>query len=369
MQAFLKTAILAGFCAAAGLAVGMGAARAQVQKQVKPLAGGFLNVRAGPGTDHADIGDIASGSLITVLGQDETGRWAIIDWQGRIAYVARSFLTDPAPVINDGLGWFEVTGIPADDPDGGLVVRSGPGVGHSRLAVAANGTRLKIVALSPDRKWSQAQAPSGATGWVRNAYLRPVAGPATPPASPAPPAPALASSGTVVVNAPDRPTPIHAAPDDAAPVQNLLEPGSPVAVLGPADRDWLRVSVLGQVGYMRADGSVPGGGAATPEGMPLGLDCGGTEPFWSFQINTDASTGFEEMNSPGLIRRAPLSNVSDSGYPYGFRAGPISGRLGDRACSDGMSDFTYPWSLLLNLTLNGEPQSVQGCCMLQQDGG
>ncbi len=69
------------------------------------------------------------------------------------------------------LGMMRVTGIPADDPDGGLVVRSGPGTGFSRILVIPEGVAVNIVGTSPDGQWSRAQFSDGGFGWVRNRYL------------------------------------------------------------------------------------------------------------------------------------------------------------------------------------------------------
>ncbi len=365
---FLKRALVAGFCLTAGLAAGLAPAQAQVKKQVKPIASGFLNVRSGPGTSYADIGDLASGSVIDVLGYDPTDRWAIINWNGQIAYVARNFLTDPAPVpaAGAGLGWFEVTGIPANDADGGLVVRAGPGTKFARLTVVPNGTRLKIIALSPNRKWSQAQSPSGATGWVRNSYLRPTTAPAQSQPQPQPqPQPLPAGPTTSMITTPGWPTTVYEFPNDTAPSLTVLNPNSPVAVVEQLHQDWVKVLVDGQEGYLHSQGATPGGGATTTEGMQVGLSCAGTEPFWTYQINTDGTTVFEDVGSQGAPIASTMNQINGTSYPYTFQAGPITGQLNNQVCSDGMSDNLYPWELLLNVTLNGSQQTVQGCCTLQ----
>jgi len=86
-----------------------------------------------------------------VFGYDATGRWAMINWQGGIAYVSARYLTDPPSTLvdNKGTGWMRVTGIPTNDPDGGLVVRTGPGVEFPKRFVVPQGVALNIVGISP----------------------------------------------------------------------------------------------------------------------------------------------------------------------------------------------------------------------------
>ncbi len=355
----MKTLLRAALLTLPLLAAGMHSASAEVQKRVKSTPSGSLNVRAGPGTSFADIGDIASGTVVTVLGFDPSGRWAIINWQGQVAYVARSFLTDvsQAPAINDGLGQHRVTGIAANDPDGGLVVRIGPGTNFARLLVLPQGTAVNIVEISPDRKWSRAVLSDGGSGWVRNRYLRATA------QNPQPPQPQ--PGATSIVTTPGFPLPVYEFPNDTSPQITVLSPNTPVAVLEQLNSDWLKVSVQGQEGYMHSAGTTPGGGASSPQGMQAGLTCAGTEPFWTFQINTDGTTSFEDVGNQGTPITGAISSVGGTAYPYTFQSGQITGQLNNQQCSDGMSDITYPFELFLNVTMNGSAQTVQGCCLLQ----
>ena len=353
----MKSLLRATILALPLLGAGTGMALAEVQKQVKQIPSGVLNVRAGPGTNYADIGDIPSGAIITVLGYDTSGRWAIIDWQGQIAYVARAFLTDiaQAPAINDSLGMHRVTGIAANDPDGGLVVRIGPSTNFPRLLVLPEGTPVNIVEISPDRKWSRGVFSDGGTGWMRNRYLRAEAQPQPQPQ------PGITS----IVTTPTYPTPVYEFPNDTAPQITVLAPNSPVAVLEQLHSDWLKVSVQGQTGYMHGTGTTPGGGTTTAQGMQTGLTCAGTEPFWTFQINADGTTAFEDVGNQGSPVTGTITSIGGTAYPYSFQSGQISGQLNNQQCSDGMSDITYPFELFLNVTLNGSMQTVQGCCLLQ----
>ena len=138
--------------------------------------GDSLNVRKGPGIRYQDIGDLALGRRVQVLGYDSSGKWAIINWNSRRAYVSARYLAQIGQGGNNGyagLGMRRVKGISANDADGGLVVRTGPGRYFGRVLVVPNGVSLNIVEINANGKWSRAIFSDGGTGWVRNSYLRP----------------------------------------------------------------------------------------------------------------------------------------------------------------------------------------------------
>ncbi len=62
-----------------------------------------------------------------------------------------------------------VTGIAADDPDGGLVVRSGPGTDTAQLGTLENGTGVIALGNPREEQWVEILSP--VKGWVSSAYL------------------------------------------------------------------------------------------------------------------------------------------------------------------------------------------------------
>lgn len=109
--------------------------------------------------------------------------------------------------------------------------------------------------------------------------------------------------------------------------------------------------------------------ALSQAGLPLGLSCFGTEPFWSLShdgqslIHQRMGGGplefevFEALatGAPGDLRRAILA-----------RAGPVSASafIHPALCSDGMSDRVF--GLAIGLVLDG-PAGAElqtGCCTL-----
>lgn len=91
-------------------------------------------------------------------------------------------------------------------------------------------------------------------------------------------------------------------------------------------------------------------------GMPLGLQCAGTEPFWSADMVTDASFKFEAPDGVSAMTGLEIVNVPDG---YDLTMGKMSGNLRPQECSDGMSDRDYGWSL--DIILEGGFE-LKGCC-------
>ncbi|QYX55304.1 hypothetical protein K1T73_09245 [Roseovarius sp. SCSIO 43702] len=104
-------------------------------------------------------------------------------------------------------------------------------------------------------------------------------------------------------------------------------------------------------------------------GLPEGLDCGGTEPFWSLTLGT-ATAHFSDPGGTELDLDMAGTQVAEGrlAWPaYVALTAPDSSAdviVEARLCSDGMSDRDYPWQVELLLTRSGETQFLSGCCNL-----
>jgi uncharacterized protein YraI len=119
-----------------------------------------LNVRTGPGTSNAVIGQIRPGARYTVLGQ--SGEWYNINFNGQSGYVYGPLTTVTAgtvPVVPPGQG-VESTVT--------LNVRSGPGTGYTVIGKIYPGAVYQIVGQTTD--WYQIDY-NGQMGWVYGAYV------------------------------------------------------------------------------------------------------------------------------------------------------------------------------------------------------
>ena len=161
------------------------------------------------------------------------------------------------------------------------------------------------------------------------------------------------------------------------------EPSSGSAIVGQIPSDATGISTLGgrvvvgastwlEVQYRDLRGWV-NGQYLTPEpepirsgNLPMPLRCSGTEPFWGLSVNGGAMQFklFDTESSfavAGPIRSANSTLIWS--FPIENGDGTGSGVLFVKAtgdCSDGMSDQSYPFEVMVNLPEAGGVFS--GCC-------
>ena len=97
-------------------------------------------------------------------------------------------------------------------------------------------------------------------------------------------------------------------------------------------------------------------------GMPVNLNCSGTEPFWHAEITPTAKFSFTEMGGETSWMPIETSTMSRNMYRsnYAFETPRFTGFIRRAECSDGMSDMTYGWAL--DLLEKGEEGLWSGCC-------
>ncbi len=88
----------------------------------------------------------------------------------------------------------------------------------------------------------------------------------------------------------------------------------------------------------------------------------GTEPFWSLELDFEKQFRFVPMSGDSLTLPAVAGMDKDGGWQYEVRAGKsvMNVLIKKEACSDGMSDKTYDYSVALRV--NG--QEYKGCGIL-----
>lgn len=172
------------------------------------------------------------------------------------------------------------------------------------------------------------------------------------------------------------PTSLYAAPSlNAEKIGEFAQGAGPIEAVRPwsdaeppfarvalGERDgWAPLDRLAAMPVARIDGAA----------LPVGLSCGGTEPFWHLELDTgsarysapwhDRDIAFEIADVAAAEARgghpaALLMSAPEIGEATAFI------RAGD--CSDGMSDQTYPWSIGLLLDGREGRKLVEGCCKL-----
>ena len=109
--------------------------------------------------------------------------------------------------------------------------------------------------------------------------------------------------------------------------------------------------------------------AVSEEGLPERLHCAGTEPFWSLSIG-EGEAVFEtpEAQGPSAARFAIHGSVAASNR-FGLWALRMRSEAGQEslalvrqaACSDGMSELEYSYSIAL-LDADDDRSLLDGCC-------
>jgi uncharacterized membrane protein len=109
-------------------------------------------------------------------------------------------------------------------------------------------------------------------------------------------------------------------------------------------------------------------------GLPVGLTCAGTEPFWSLKL-AQGSAVYSDLSGAAFALGLQGSRVAEGrpGFPVqlGLAGAEANATALVRplACSDGMSDRSYPWSVDLILNTASGGRYVTGCCQLPLDAG
>ena len=137
---------------------------------VIPVINTAANLRAGPTTEAAVVGQIAAGAEITIAGRNSDGSWFQLDDGSWVV----GFVVDDAPpalpVIVDGAPSVTQT-VPATVTGGALVLRAGPSLTDNSLGTYEGGTVTAILSRSPDGGWLQVLTPDGKTGWMSADFL------------------------------------------------------------------------------------------------------------------------------------------------------------------------------------------------------
>jgi SpoIID/LytB domain protein len=128
--------------------------------------GTYLNIRSGAGTTYTVVGSLKHGQAFTITG--ESGSWYTLSYNGKTAYVSKSYVTKGAasatpPAVTTGQ-----TGTVYNAPQG-LYVRTGPGTNYKILGGLANGNTIKIAGQSGD--WYKVSY-AGKDAYVSKSYVK-----------------------------------------------------------------------------------------------------------------------------------------------------------------------------------------------------
>ena len=156
---------------------------------------------------------------------------------------------------------------------------------------------------------------------------------------------------------------IRASASASAPIVGAIPyNGRGVDVVGTAAGGWVKVNYRTVSGYVSAKFLTPARDDNAP--LPGTLVCNGTEPFWTISISPKGTTYQfqDEAKEPmalGAFTQASNRNdgwMAVGGSPKAPTAAVLSR---SEACSNGMSDELFPYSITAKIPNGGV---VSGCC-------
>ena len=164
---------------------------------------------------------------------------------------------------------------------------------------------------------------------------------------------------------------VRAKPSAAADQIGSFGPHSkPIEVFETQD-GWAKVSINGRTGWVSMAHLAPFAPRKIERlGLPQGLQCLGTEPFW----NADFSEG--EMTLSGVETASGGTMAIKSSQTAKGRNWPLHILLDDgkssvlvtpKSCSDGMSDAHYGWRATFMLHKAKGVDVLSGCCHVRPE--
>ncbi|MGF1447056.1 MAG: SH3 domain-containing protein [Pikeienuella sp.] len=160
---------------------------------------------------------------------------------------------------------------------------------------------------------------------------------------------------------------IRSAPSADAPIIGALAPfAAPVEVV-VSHAGWGRVTQGEQGGWVSmrylAPIEMPEFGAS---GLPQGLVCAGTEPFWSLELGANGARMSELGGTTGVFQILDAEQAEGRPDPaalwLGGPAGPALAQLTRRYCTDTMTDRIYAYTAALALETAAGRRLLAGCC-------
>ena len=130
-----------------------------------------LNVRSGPGIDHAKVGLITAGSTARydILGKDaDAAGWYQIRFGDTVGWVHAGYVRTHGALDGLRVTWVPELSLNAAAATG-MAVHAGPGFGHTQVGFIAAGSAVRYEILGKDAHaaaWYQIRLDATVTGWV-----------------------------------------------------------------------------------------------------------------------------------------------------------------------------------------------------------
>ena len=160
---------------------------------------------------------------------------------------------------------------------------------------------------------------------------------------------------------------IRQAPDPTSPIIGTLAPDAAgVEVVDESD-GWASVNTGEALGYAAARFLSAESGSPWYQ-LEQPISCSGTEPFWSFEIDTPKMTTTFTSATSEKPRVLPIQGLwPGNSWSTSAAVAVAEGMavLRHEACNDGMSERGY--GIAIDIFLNGGNHRISGCCTMIVD--
>lgn len=286
------------------------------------ISGDVVNARKGPGTGYERVEMLAKGKKVTILGE-ENG-WYKIKWGDSTGYVSRDYI---AVSSSSSQSTASAKDANATITGGSTInVRSGPGTGHSRIAMVGTGKRVQLLGQEGD--WCRI-AFDGKTGYVLGTFLIPD-GSAAPVVSEKQPAPVIEESAPAEEPAPAAETAPVEVPAPVVESTSAEQPAPTMEQTAPTSE-----STVAEQGSVMAAGTVQGGS--------------------TINVRSGPGTGYSRVAMVGAGKRVSLLSEEGGWFQIGFD-GKTGYVLGDYINpDDGAMNLLLMAEGAQNVSLGDEP--------------
>jgi uncharacterized protein YraI len=147
-----------------------------VSEQTVPIPAINVNVRTGPATTYPVIRSVPAGTEVTILGQDATGTWLLIqlsdgiqgwmarfltNFTGSVPTIATQTITQPPLAPPTTVPTQLVPSVIANSN-----VRSGPATTYPVIRIVTAGTQISVLGQDVSSGWLFVQFSDGVQGWI-----------------------------------------------------------------------------------------------------------------------------------------------------------------------------------------------------------
>ena len=135
-----------------------------------PMATANANLRSGPSTDTAIVGQAIAGQALMIQARNVDGSWYQLgDGSWVVAFLVEN-APQGLPVALDDETILTQT-VPATVTSQALVLRAGPDVDENSLGSYADGTIVAVLGQAPGGEWFEVATPDGKRGWMAADFL------------------------------------------------------------------------------------------------------------------------------------------------------------------------------------------------------